>query len=52
VSAVHGSQFELSGFELTANSPLPSGNYTLSVFARSTITGTYNNRFDVNIMIP
>jgi hypothetical protein len=51
VEALYGAQFEPSGFELNATTPLPSGNYTLSIFARSTITGTFNNRVDVNVTI-
>jgi hypothetical protein len=52
VSALYGGQFDPSGFELTAATPLPSGNYTLSVFARSTVTGKYDILVDVNVIIP
>jgi hypothetical protein len=50
--ALYGAQFEFSGFECNVTKVLPSGNYTISAFARSTITGTYNNRFDVEVTVP
>jgi hypothetical protein len=50
--ALYGAQFEFSGFERNVTKVLPSGNYTISAFARSTITGEYDNRFDVSITIP
>jgi subtilisin family serine protease len=50
--SLYGAQFEHSGFELNVTKVLSSGNYTLIAFARSTITGTYNNRFDVEVTIP
>jgi hypothetical protein len=49
--SLYGAQFEHSGFEHNVTKVLPSGNYTISAFARSTITGTYNNRFDVEVTI-
>ena len=42
VGAFHGSRFTNSGFTLTAASALPPGAYTITAYAHSTATGTFN----------
>jgi hypothetical protein len=44
-----GPQYTPSGFALTAS--LPTGSYTLSVYARSTTTGTFRNLQTVGILV-
>lgn len=51
VGAIHGPQFTFSGFNLIVNTPLPAANYSLIVFARSTVTGTFNNSVLVGIIV-
>jgi hypothetical protein len=51
VAAAFGSQYAPSGFELQVNTLLPPGGYTLKVFARSTVTGTFNNVRQVPVTI-
>ena len=41
VGTAFGAQFRFSGYSLSAP-PLPKGNYTLVVFARSSVTGQFN----------
>ena len=42
VGAAHGSRFTNSGFTLTAASALPPGAYTITAYAHSTATNTFN----------
>jgi hypothetical protein len=49
VGAWLGPQYTPSGFALTAS--LPAGGYTLSVYARSTATGTFRNLRTVEILV-
>jgi hypothetical protein len=49
VGAWLGAPYTASGFALTAS--LPAGNYTLSVYARSTTTGTFRNLKAVGIVV-
>jgi glucose/arabinose dehydrogenase len=51
VGAKFGARFTPSGFELDVDPPLPIGNYTLHVLARSTVTGTFNNVRTISIQI-
>jgi hypothetical protein len=50
VGVLYGAQFEPSGFSLNATGLAP-GSYTLRVYARSTVTGTFNNQVDVAITV-
>jgi subtilisin family serine protease len=43
VANAFGSQFSMSGFNLEVTGGLTPGNYTLVVFAHSSVTGTFNN---------
>ena len=49
VGAVYGEQFTPSGYQLNVTTPLPPGSYTLRVYARSSVTGTFNNSQSVDI---
>jgi hypothetical protein len=51
VGAVFGSQFTNAGFVL-AGASLPSGTYDLAVYARSTVTGTFNDVRVIRIIVP
>src|ERR1043166_8301544 len=48
VAAVYGSQFLLSGYNLTAAVAIPPGSYNLQVYGRRATTGT----FDVVGIVP
>ena len=50
VGAWLGSQYTPSGFALLAS--LPTGAYTVSVYARGTATGTFRNLRTVTIIVP
>lgn len=50
VGAVFGSSFTSSGFSLTVNG-LTAGVYQFVVFARSTVTGTFNNAQSVIVTV-
>jgi YVTN family beta-propeller protein len=50
VSSAYGAQFANPGFALT-NATLPAGTYDLAVFARSTVTLTFNNVRVVRITV-
>jgi uncharacterized repeat protein (TIGR03803 family) len=41
VGTAYGAQFTNSGFSLTTSAPLAPGTYTLVVYARSTVSGTF-----------
>jgi hypothetical protein len=49
VGQAFGAQFTNSAFDLAAND-LPAGSYQLVVFARSTVTGTFNQAVSVPIV--
>jgi hypothetical protein len=49
VGAIFGSQFTPSGYNLTAT--LPAGYYQVVVFARSTVTGTFNQAQSVFLTV-
>ncbi len=51
VGAIYGSAFTPSGFSI-ATAPLASGPWNLVVFARSTVTGTFNQATVVPIRVP
>lgn len=51
IGALYGPRFTFSGYGLWVTGGLPAGNYTLVVFARSTVTGTYNNSRAVAITV-
>ena len=42
VGALHGAQFTASGFSLRASSVLPSGAWSIVVYAHSSVSGTFN----------
>jgi hypothetical protein len=44
------SRFEPSGFSVIVGTPLPDGDYTLGIYARSTVTGEYFN-LDVSMTL-
>jgi hypothetical protein len=50
VAAIFGSQFARSGFGLPAGSLSP-GEYQISVFAHSAVTGTFNHAIGVAITV-
>jgi hypothetical protein len=50
VAAIFGSQFARSGFGLLAGSLSP-GEYQISVFAHSAVTGTFNHAIGVAITV-
>jgi hypothetical protein len=50
VGAAYGAQFTNSGYSLTVSS-LAAGTYDLVVFARSTVTGTFNNARVVRVAV-
>ena len=54
VAAVFGDpRFTFSGYNLEVNRGLPSGRYTITAFARSTVTGTFNNlAFAAPVTVP
>ena len=45
-------RFSFSGYNLMVNGGLPSGQYTLTAFARSTVTGTFNHYVSAEITVP
>lgn len=49
VAAFAGRNFDKSGFNLTGK--LPVGDYTLTIFSHSTVTGTFNNVMPVPIAV-
>jgi len=51
VGTAFGSQFNRAGFQLS-NAALPPGTYDLVAFARSTVTGTFNNAQVVRVIVP
>jgi hypothetical protein len=51
VSQAYGSRFIASGFTITAASSLPPGPYAIVAHAHSTVTGTFNNSFTVNVTL-
>jgi hypothetical protein len=51
VGAIFGSAFTPSGFSVVT-APLASGSWNMVVFARSTVTGTFNQSVVVPIRIP
>ncbi len=51
VGALYGAQFSASGFGLLVTTPLAPGNYTLTVFARSSVTNTFNNSVPINTTV-
>ena len=50
VAAVFGSRYGLAGFTLS-NATLPVGVYDLVVFARSTVSGSFNNTRVVRVVV-
>jgi hypothetical protein len=50
VAAAFGSRFLNSGYTLNVTTNLAPGTYTLVVFARSTVTGTFSNAIARAIM--
>jgi len=51
IGAVYGGQFLASGFDMTVSGLRP-GTYALAVFARSRITGTFNNVRTMVVTVP
>jgi hypothetical protein len=49
VGAVFGSQFTASGYRLTAS--LAAGTYNLTVYARSTVTGTFSKQLTARVTV-
>jgi hypothetical protein len=52
VEASYGSQFLNSGFEAQIDTPLTAGGYTLGVYARSTVTNSFNNSVQIHVVVP
>ena len=51
VGALHGARFTNSGFTLTAASALPPGAYTITAYAHSTATDTFNSTASVAVTL-
>jgi hypothetical protein len=43
VGSAYGSRFTNSGFNFAVPTSLPAGTYDLVAYARSTVSGTFNN---------
>jgi hypothetical protein len=51
VGALHGAQFTASGFSLRASSVLPSGAWSIVVYAHSSVSGTFNTTATVAVTL-
>jgi glucose/arabinose dehydrogenase len=50
VAAIFGAQFSTSGYQVTAT--LPPGQYDVAVYAKSTVTGTFDATRVVRVIVP
>jgi len=51
VGALHGAQFNASGFSLRAPSVLPAGPWSIVVYGHSSVTGTFNATASVGVTL-